>query len=213
MSDTAVRFVCFDLGGVLVRIARSWEDACRRAGVDLSHATAADWERHRALMLRYETGELDEAGYLREAPACVGGGDRVTAAQIVKVFDAWLLGMYPGAAELLTQLRARGLKTGCLSNTNARHWGSLTRLLEYRPLLELDFRLASHELHAMKPDERAYRRAEEVTGFRGSAILFFDDKRENVEAARAVGWKAEVVDRADDAVPQIREQLARHGVL
>jgi putative hydrolase of the HAD superfamily len=213
MSDTAIQLVCFDLGGVLVRIVRNWEEACRRAGVDLSHATAANWERHHALMLRYETGEVDEPGYLREAPACVGGDAAVVAGQIVKVFDAWLLGMYPGSAELLEELRARGLKTACLSNTNARHWGSLTRLPEYRPLQQLDFRLASHELRVMKPDERAYRRAEEAMGFHGGKVLFFDDKPENVEAARAVGWKAEVVDRPDDAVPRIREHLAAHGVL
>src|SRR5688572_14461546 len=32
-TTTSVRLVCFDLGGVLVRIARGWDDACRRAGV------------------------------------------------------------------------------------------------------------------------------------------------------------------------------------
>lgn len=208
-GDTPVRLVCFDLGGVLVRIARSWQDACRRAGVDLPHT--ADWERHRTLMLRFETGEIDDAGYLREAPGCVGGG--VAAAQIVRVFDAWLLGMYDGAAELLDALTRRGFKTACLSNTNARHWAALTARDEYRPLLRLDFRLASHELGVMKPHERAYRRTESATGFAGEQILFFDDKPENVLAARAVGWRAEVVDRADDAVPQIREFLSAHGVL
>ena len=32
-STDAVRLVCFDLGGVLVRLASGWEDACRRANV------------------------------------------------------------------------------------------------------------------------------------------------------------------------------------
>jgi len=210
MPDMPVQLVCFDLGGVLVRIARNWEDACQRAGVEMPHTTAAHWERHRALMLRYETGEVDDAGYLKEAPDCVGG--TVAPEQILRVFDAWLLGMYPGAPELLDELAARGVKTACLSNTNARHWDLLSQRDAYRPLRRLDFRLASHQLRVMKPDERAYRRAEEATGFWGEQVLFFDDKPENVAAARAVNWKAEVVDRADDAVPQIREFLAAHGV-
>jgi putative hydrolase of the HAD superfamily len=210
-SESTVRLVCFDLGGVLVRIARGWDDACRRAAVELPHANEAIWRQHHDLMLRYETGEIDEAAYLCEAPGVIGGG--VAAEQIVRVFDAWLLGMYPGAAELLEELKSRGVKTACLSNTNARHWGLLGGLDDYRPLAGLDYRLASHELRIMKPNEQAYRRAEAAMGFWGGQVLFFDDKLENVEAARAVRWRAELIDRADDAVPQIREYLAAHGVL
>lgn len=211
-TKSSVRLVCFDLGGVLVRIARGWDDACRRAGVQLPHTSDAVWaQQHHQLMLRYETGEIDETGYLREAPGIVGGG--VPAESIVKVFDAWLLSMYPGAAELVGELKSRGLKTACLSNTNARHWNTLWRLAEYAPLARLDFRLASHELRVMKPNEHAYRLAESSTGFWGDQVLFFDDRPENVEAARAAGWKAELIDHADDAIPQVREYLVAHGVI
>jgi HAD superfamily hydrolase (TIGR01509 family) len=212
MPPAPVRLVCFDLGGVLVRLARDWPDACRRAGVELPHVSDADSDRHRALMRRYETGRIDDATYLREACGCVAGGV-VVADQLVRVFDAWLLGMYDGAAELLSDLKARGVMTACLSNTNARHWDALTGRDEYRPLRLLDHRLASHELGVMKPDEQAYRRAEAATGSGGGEVLFFDDKPENVIAARAVGWRAEVIDRADDAVPQVREFLVAHAVL
>jgi glucose-1-phosphatase len=211
MAKTPVKLVCFDLGGVLVRIARGWDDACTRAGVRLAHAGDDAWKRHHDLMVRFETGEIDEACYLREAPGVIGNGVDVDA--IVRVFDAWLLGMYPGAVELVHELKSRGFKTACLSNTNARHWGLIARVPEYRPLERLDYRLASHELRVMKPNERAYRRAEEATGYRGEQVLFFDDRLENVEAARAVNWRAELIDRADDAVPQIREYLAAHAVL
>jgi HAD superfamily hydrolase (TIGR01509 family) len=210
-TKTSVRLVCFDLGGVLVRIARGWQDACGRAGVTLPHTSEAAWAKHHDLMLRYETGDIDEAAYMSEAPGVVGDG--VTPEAIVKVFDAWLLGMYPGAAELIDDLKSRGVKTACLSNTNARHWQLLRSLPEYEPLSRLDFRLASHELRIMKPHEQAYRRAETATEFWGEQVLFFDDKPENIAAARAVNWKAELVDRADDAVPQIRDYLAAHGVL
>lgn len=193
-----------------MRIARGWDDACGRAGVSLAYVNETVWARHHGLMLRYETGDIDEAAYLCEAHDVVGGG--VTPEAIVKVFDAWLLGMYPGAAELIDELGSRGVKTACLSNTNARHWGLLGKNAEYRPLDRLDFRLPSHELRVMKPHEQAYRRAEAATGFSGDQVLFFDDKPENIAAARAVNWKAELIDRADDAVPQIRNYLVAHGV-
>ena len=43
-------------------------------------------------------------------------------------------------------------------------------------------------------------------------ILFFDDAEENVQAARAVGWRAERIDPAGDTARQIAEALAQHGV-
>jgi putative hydrolase of the HAD superfamily len=210
-SKTSVRLVCFDLGGVLVRIARGWDDACRRAGVALPHADAAIWARHHELMLRYETGEIDEQGYLCQVPDVIGGDVNVDA--IVRVFDAWLLGMYPGAAELIDELHTRGVATACLSNTNPRHWNTFGLLDEYRPLARLHHRLASHELRVMKPNEAAYRHAEQATGFWGEQILFLDDRPENVAAARAVNWNAERIDRADDAIPQVRDYLVAHGVV
>src|SRR3954468_19972284 len=148
------KFVCFDLGGVLVRLATGWEDACRRAGVTLQHGDPLAWQRHRELLARYETGELDEAGYLALVPECLPG---VTPDTINGAFDAYLLGPYPGVEELLLELRARGLVTGCLSNTNERHWPTLMRNPQYAPLRHLDPRFASHETRTMKPAEAAYR--------------------------------------------------------
>src|SRR5688572_21389161 len=125
-TKTSVKLVCFDLGGVLVRIVRNWAEAYQRAGVVPPSATEAAWAAHHDLMIRFETGEIDEPGYLAAAPGVVGNG--VGPDAIVKIFDAWLLGMYPGAAELIDELRSRGVKAACLSNTNARHWGLLARL-------------------------------------------------------------------------------------
>ena len=209
-KTSSIQLICFDLGGVLVRLANGWEDCCRRTGVSLPNAGEDAWAKHHELMLQYETGEIDDARYLVDAPAVLGGG--VDAGAVVKVFDAWLIGMYPGAAELLDDLKARGLKTACLSNTNPRHWTTLTRTGAYEPLTRLDYRLASHELRVMKPHEDAYRKAEAATGFRSGQILFFDDRPENVAAARAVNWHAELIDRVDDSISQIREHLTAHGV-
>ena len=207
-DDSPVRLVCFDLGGVLVRIARDWTEACSRAGVQPAGGADDAWARHQALMLRYETGELDEAGYLREVPACQVG---MSNDHLTRVFDAWLLGLYPGVPELLDELRARGLRTACLSNTNERHYRTLFRTPEFAPLTKLDHLFASYEIRVMKPDERAYRHVERATGAAGGQVLFFDDKQENVKAARAIGWRAETIDPAADPVHQIRQFLAAHG--
>lgn len=210
MSSKSVRLVCFDLGGVLVRICHGWADASARAGVDLAKTPPAAWERHHALMLRYETGEIDEAGYVAALPDCAIGAP---TEHVLRIFDAWLLGMYPGAAELLADLKRRPVQTACLSNTNQRHWRTFMSESQYDPLASLNHRFLSYEIGVMKPNERAFRRVEEMTGHRGGEILFFDDKPENVEAARRAGWTADLIDRVDDAASQVRERLMSHGVL
>ena len=42
------RTVCFDLGGVIVRICRSWEEGCHRAGVSLRDHDRFMHDNHRA---------------------------------------------------------------------------------------------------------------------------------------------------------------------
>src|SRR5687768_5926632 len=118
MGHDEVKFVCFDLGGVLVKLATGWDDACSRAGVSLSHHDSAAWERHRQLLAQYEAGEFDESGYVSRVPECLPG---VATDDISRAFDAYLLGPYPGVEGLLLDLHANGLVTGCLSNTNDRH--------------------------------------------------------------------------------------------
>ena len=52
-----------------------------------------------------------------------------------------------------------------------------------------------------------------MTGLEGSALLFFDDRDDNVEAARLRGWHAAVIDHAGDPPAQMRAVLRRYGLL
>lgn len=63
-----------------------------------------------------------------------------------------------------------------------------------------------------KPDARAYRAVEVATGRAGQRILFFDDREENVSAARQCQWTATLIDHAGDAAAQMLERLTRLDV-
>jgi len=73
-------------------------------------------------------------------------------------------------------------------------------------------RLASHELGAVKPDEEIHRKAERLLEAAPAEILFFDDTEENIDAARAFGWNAELIDHAGDPAAQAAEHMRAHGV-
>jgi glucose-1-phosphatase len=217
-----VRVVCFDLGGVLVRICRSWDQACEQIGLPYRSpsllATESARMRRKAVVDRYQLGALSAGAYHEELSRALDG--LYSALEVERIHDAWTLKEYPGALQLVRELnRLAGVTTACLSNTNAAHWRRLANedgSSEYPSVLELEHRLASHLLGCAKPDAEIYARAQ-ATFFaeRPGApeqILFFDDLLENVEAARAQGWTAFQVDHEGDTVSQMRAHLARAGL-
>jgi HAD superfamily hydrolase (TIGR01509 family) len=214
------KVVCFDLGGVLVRICRSFAEAVTKAGLPVRHADeleSSEWLlRRRQVMQAHQVGELCCEEY------CLALADALehtyTAAELRLVHDAWTLEEYEGVGELLDELNAvPDLLTACLSNTNDAHWlrlsGRAAGALEYPAVRKLKALLASHELGLAKPDPRIYRAAQERFGCEPEAILFFDDSVENVEAARTAGWHAECVDPHGSPARELRALLVLHRVL
>jgi len=216
------RVVCFDLGGVLVRICRSWAEACGKAALDERNPEwfASDvWTRlRRAVGDRYQSGQIDCDSYHTELAQQNGGA--YTATELRRIHDAWTLEEYPGALELVQALNALpSVTTACLSNTNHGHWVRLANLdgqSEYPSVLALRHRLASHLLGCAKPDPRIYALAFSAFADGGrlqpSDVVFFDDLAENVAAARAAGWSAFRVDPSGDTAAQMRRALASAGI-
>ncbi len=210
-SPRPVRIVCFDLGGVLVRICRSWEEACARAGIDVrdGYRDSAHAEDRRRIVELYEVGGVKTNEYYERISHSISG--LYAPEEVRKVHLAWLHGEYPGVRTVLERIRVAGrAKAACLSNTNEDHW----RLMEsWGALSLLDHAHASHLLGARKPDDACYVRFEEAVGANGDGVLFFDDLPANIEAARARGWRAEVIDHTGDTAAQLTEHLLNHGVI
>jgi putative hydrolase of the HAD superfamily len=200
----AVRVVCLDWGGVLLRICNGWDEACAAAGLPLPAApvSAEIRARRRELAEAYQLGFLACEAYF---PAVAELSPGYSAADIERLHDAWLLHEYDGAVELVTELTGHArLTTALLSNTNARHW---TRRAQFTAAGLLAHQLASHEHRLAKPDAEFYRSLEAAVGASGPEIVFFDDLEANVAAARALGWQAVRVDPAGDTVAQVRGAL------
>lgn len=212
MSPSPVELVVFDIGGVLVKVAESWAETLRRAGVDappalLARMAEVDWV---PVMVAYETGRLEPEAFAERVVALSG----LEVDAVRRVMDAWLVGPYDGVEELVEALERAPVETACLSNTNARHWALMTgRSHSSIPLARLDYRFASHQIGHLKPGAEAYAAVERGTGRSAEAILFFDDREPNVAAALARGWQGVVVDPAGDPVAAVRAELAARGVL
>jgi HAD superfamily hydrolase (TIGR01509 family) len=204
------RVVCFDVGGVLARIAYKWADAVAVAGLNgrarvLDSASLHDFP----LFDPYQAGHLAEDDYLVGLGSYLGGLDKEEA---LKVHCSILIEPTPGSTELVRDLRGKGRTVGVLSNTNAPHWEDM-HSGRFPGIAEADVRVASYLVKADKPHEDAYFAFECACRCEPVDILLFDDNRINVEAAKSVGWHAECVDPFNDPVAQMRDSLVRRGLL
>jgi putative hydrolase of the HAD superfamily len=203
------QLIVFDLGQVLVRVCDGWEDACRRVGiapdrVQLSHRESAQMSE---IVHRWDSGLIDLDQFAREVAPLRG----LSALDVVRIHQAYLLGPFPGAVELVDELNDAGFQTACLSNTNAGHWKLMQTPGDpnFFPLDRLTFRFASHLVGTCKPDEKLFRHLEAHTQASGSKIIFFDDRSENVDAAKRIGWQAYRIEIDGDPVKQVRQHLNR----
>lgn len=205
-----IELVVFDLGGVLVRIARDWAEA--HALADLPPHPIVEDAAFRAgtreIAVAHQSGAVTPEQWAAEVARCSTGA--YTTEQAFAVLDAWIIGEYPGVDAVFNALDAAGMATAVLSNTNPRHWANADQTATWRRARHAH---ASHLLGAMKPEPAIYERFEAATGARASEILFFDDGPANVEAARARGWRAEHIDHAGDTAAQLLDTLRAHRVI
>ena len=155
----------------------------------------------------YQRGALTNREFFSTVAGTFNGA--YSPEEVERVHGAWILREYEGVGGLIEALNGAGVRTACLSNTNDGHW----RMLEtWDAVAALGSRHASHLMELAKPDEAIYRLFEEREGVRGDSVLFFEDTAANAEAARAIGWRAEVVDPSEETRPQIETSLRAHGV-
>lgn len=219
METSDVRMVVFDLGGVLIRICRSWAEACALAGVDIHEGwdSAPARDHRHSLTDRYQRGLITSAQYFEGIAGTVPG--LYTPDEVERVHFAWTLDEYAGVHSLIDGLHDRGIPTGILSNTNEAHWQRLYAGphggAEYTITAKVRHVHASHLLGESKPNEAAFRAFEKHAGISPSqrpGLLFFDDMPENIAGAQAAGWRAVQIDHAGDTAAQMLAALRAHGV-
>ncbi|RYG36159.1 HAD family hydrolase [bacterium] len=203
MLPLVTRLACFDIGGVLVRIARTWQEAAAAAGVSHNLGEEAVSLFTYAPLDAFQTGLTPYDLYLDQLAQDLGCDGEAADQCHTHI----LVEEYPGIPELLARLKAEGWTTACLSNTNAPHWKELTDPERFPTVAGLDFRIASHELNAIKPSPEIFDAFEARTGFSAARITFFDDLPDNVTAAKAAGWDAHLIDPHGDPATQMRDLL------
>lgn len=200
LRENGIKVVCFDLGGVLVRISPTWNEAARQCGVQISLDESAPLSAFDGID-KLQEGFLSDKQYFSALGKFLG----VTSEEACLVHDNILVEPYEGSLEVVNSLIEAGVSVGCLSNTNDRHWQTMMAG-EYPAVSRLAHQWLSHELRLSKPDSRIYRAFEKISGAEPGEILFFDDNEGNVKGAKHCGWTAHLVDPASP-VSELRSIL------
>lgn len=202
-----IRVVCFDLGGVLVRITLDFVQAAERAGVGAIASRGSFLEF--GPFIDFQAGRVDEPTYLEALGAHLG----CSAEDALSTHNHILVEPYAGTHDLIVELAGQGILCACLSNTNAPHWHEMRATDRFPNVRDLKLGVASHEHELEKPDPRFYRQFETLASRQLQSpllpeeVVFFDDTRPNVEAANALGWRAFWIDPTRDTAVQMRRIL------
>jgi HAD superfamily hydrolase (TIGR01509 family) len=177
--------IVFDLGKVLVDF--DYSIAARKIA---ARSTQPPENLHAflgssPLLAEYESGRLTRAQFFAAVRDAVGF--RGDLAEFGKFFAEIFSPIEPMIA-LHAELRRRGLPVFIFSNTNDLAIEHIRR--DFPFFKNFDGYILSYEVGAMKPQPEIYAAMEKMCGRSGAEIIYIDDRRENVEAGTARGWRA-----------------------
>ena len=180
--------VVFDIGNVLIE----WQPERffdRTVGAARRRAMFAAVDLH-GMNDRVDAGEDFDAVLAETAAANPG-----FATEIAMWHDRWLelaAPAIPRSVRLMRALRRNGVPVHALTNFGIQTF-ELART-EYDFLSEFDMAFVSGHLGIIKPAPAIYEAVEAGTGMVGAALLFTDDRADNVAAAAARGWQTHLFD-------------------
>lgn len=196
-----INTLIFDLGKVLVDFSYAeFFPLLRRAGASIDDAE--DFAAQVGLV-EYEEGRIASAEFFRRVNVLL---DKPLEQSVLEAAWCHIFTPIPQMLNLARQLRRR-VKTAILSNTSEIHWRYLHERFHLEDLC--DNCLASFELGTMKPGADIYELAAGRLAARPQNLVFIDDRRDNVEGARACGWGA----IHHQSYGQTREELLQLGIL
>jgi putative hydrolase of the HAD superfamily len=187
------RTVVFDLGEVLVPSTGVMPLLAAELGVTVAEFAPPYWSGR----LGYDLGGSAEEYWTGVLAALGRAPDERLLGWLTETDSVKWSTLPRASADLLAHLHGRGVRLGVLSNAP----GPLAAAVRAAPwtagIAHLVF---SAEVALVKPDPEIYARADATYGTQPGDVVFFDDKLENVEAARAHGWDAHVWAGADAAL-------------
>lgn len=174
--------VVFDIGNVLIQ----WQP---ERFYDGAIGPAARARMFAEVDLHGMNEAVDRGAPFRETIYATAASYPEWAAEIRLWHDNWIdmaAPAIPHSVRLMRALKKRGVPVFALTNFGDDPFAVAG--IHYPFLTEFDEAFVSGRLKVTKPDPAIYEIVEDRSGLMPAALLFADDRAENVEAARTRGW-------------------------
>ena len=196
---TSVKFVYFDIGGVLLDLSKLFETLIERSSKPKKDVMEV-FEKHDVDLCRGSLSSEEMADIYRSELGMEVGDLEMLVVNALEPRQS----MKRFVEELPASLRV-----GLLSNT----WGNITHYQIEKntiPDYKYEAMVLSNEVGAAKPEEKIYQIAHEKAGVEPGKILFVDDMEVNVKAAQDLGWQGLVFDVNDEKrmISEIEKRLS-----
>lgn len=177
--------VVFDLGKVLVDFDYSIIAGRLKSRASVPLEDVATRLDQSPLLVAYETGRITTPEFFTEVQKLTGyqGTLEEFAVEFGDIFSP-----IDEMIALQGRLREQGIPTYIFSNTNELAVRHITSAYPF--FSGFNGYVYSHEVGHLKPDAPIYEAVEGMTGKSGDAIVYLDDRAENIAAGAARGWQA-----------------------
>ncbi len=155
---------------------------------------------HSPLISRFESGLLSDEQFAVEV--CSICGFSGTLDEFYEAFADIFSEIKP-MTEMHAALRAHGIPTCIFSNTNGIAIGHIRRRFPF--FAHFDGYILSYEQGVMKPDAKIYAAVERAMGQAGEAIVYLDDRPENVQGGLDRGWRALLHETPEKTIHALRQ--------
>jgi putative hydrolase of the HAD superfamily len=175
--------IVFDLGNVLIPFDHNlWIKQLNKVEIDLGKKYYKSYFNNYEIHRKYEAGKLTDEEFIEQNLIWINY--KISSKEFCKIFSN-IFSLNKKVIKLLPILKEK-YKLVLLSNTNNIHkeygW-------EKYPFINyFDKLILSHEVGAIKPEEKIYKAVEEFTKEESSTHVFIDDVKEYTEAAKKLGW-------------------------
>ncbi|MDZ7796769.1 MAG: HAD family phosphatase [Candidatus Marinimicrobia bacterium] len=194
-----IKNIVFDLGNVIVDVDH------RRFTEAMGWPPEKYYQFFRSPYFReFETGKIDENAFFQKLSEYIplSSGD-------VQRYRDLIHRAFPLRAKtwgIIHWLRPR-YRLFLFSNTNSLDFNAINAFIDLTAPFENVY--VSYEQGFLKPSKEAYEHAEALFHIRPPETYFFDDREENIRAARFAGWHAVQIENEDGLL----HALAKPGII
>ncbi|MEM8578879.1 MAG: HAD-IA family hydrolase [Pseudomonadota bacterium] len=198
-----IQAVVFDIGNVLLHWSpERMYDA--RIGADRRRALFA------AVPLDAMNLEVDRGAPFKATVHALADEYPDWRDEIVMWHDHWLEMAYadiPRSVRVMGALQTKGVPVFSLTNFGTDTYDLAAQHYPFMRQFDRDF--ISGHMDVIKPDPEIYAQLEGGTGLSGGALIFTDDRADNIAAAAARGWQTHLFEGPDGWA----ERLVAEGLL